>query len=412
MNKSLRLTIITVLTIVISSCFISCDSEGIHADLPPVGPLGPLDFVSSDSDRRYIDSDEDSIIVSSSHELLFEALHNYSIDWERVLTILSVCNDYKFYDRWSLEYQQQWEAEEEINAFDGAPVEADWIKVEIIKGTPFKLRISIKKNETDKQRAACFMMCAFDGPIEIQGRFVIVQKPAVDSTPFKVKLRYKGKLYETEASLNENEELVFQNDEVTELMAMLRAKPGVETVLMDSEIVDFIDKEDLDKEPRLAALAARDGMQRVTCPSHPGNWNAGFRFMETGAVGYCALFDDKNFSDTYFVKNLTSRYSVFDVLDMHNIGLNDKVSSIAVAYEATDNDVCAVLTLWEDDHFNHNDTWRNKHRLSLIAAPYNAHAWWSDLKNVPCLGSSKSWNDRASSFSFHFGRLGTQLKDY
>lgn len=174
----------TILTIVISSCFISCDNEDVYSDLPPVGPLGPLDFVSSDSDRRYIDSDEDSIIVSSSHELLFEASANYSIDWERVRTILSVCDDYTLYDRWSLEYQEQWEAEEEINAFDGEPVEADWIKVEIIRDTPFKLRISIKKNETDKQRAACFMMCAFDVPIEIQGRFVIVQEPGVDDTPF------------------------------------------------------------------------------------------------------------------------------------------------------------------------------------------------------------------------------------
>lgn len=411
MNKSFKLTIITILVIITGSpWFISCShgDDDFLRNSPFDTPIW-FDFLGT------ITGNDDNVITSSTQELLLEALYDYDLNWADVSTALLICDNFISYPRQSLEYQQQWEAAEYMEALYGDPIEAEWIRIEVIKDSaPFKLKISVKENMTGLQRAACFFISenTDDGREVSSGRVGIIQKPAVDDTPFKVQLRYKGKLYETEASLNENEELVFQNDEVTELMAMLRAKPGVETVLMDSEIVDFIDEEDFENESRLAALVGRDGMQRVTCPSHPGNWNAGFRFMETGAVGYCALFDDKDFSDSYFVKNLTSRYSVFDVLDMHNISLNDKISSIAIAYEATDNDVCAVLTLWEDDNFNHGDENRSKHRLSLIAAPYNAHAWWSDLKSVPCLGSSKSWNDRASSFSFHFGRVGTQLKDY
>lgn len=360
---------------------------------------------------------EDNLITAEAQDFVIGSMYTSScpLDWKHIITQLWVIDEYVVHSRDSIDYIDQWYDLHPIKTGKGEPIECDWIRFEIIKDTiPVALKISVKENNTNKQRAAMFSLTETNdkGFISRAGEIVIVQKPAIDATPFKVQLRYKGELYETEASLNENEELVFQNDEVTELMAMLRAKPGVETVLMDSEIVDFIDKEDLDKEPLLAALGARNGMQRVSCPSHPGNWNAGFRFMETGAVGYCALFDDNNFSDTYFVKNLTSRYSVFDVLDMHKIGLNDKVSSVAVAYEATDNDVCAVLTLWEDDNFNYGDDNRSKHRISVIATPNNAHVWRANLNNVPCLGSSKSWNDRASSFSFHFGRVGTQLKDY
>ncbi len=174
MNKSIGLTIITMLSIVMGSCFVSCDNELRYVE---PAPTGQLELVSSDLDRRYIDSEEDSIIISSSHDLLFEAKYNYSIDWDRVLTTLSTCDDYKLYERWSFEYHQQWETVEEIKAFDGDSVEADWIKVEMIKDAPLKMKISIKENKTDKQRAARFMMYAYDKTVQIEGRFVIVQMP-------------------------------------------------------------------------------------------------------------------------------------------------------------------------------------------------------------------------------------------
>ncbi|MDE6670377.1 MAG: hypothetical protein K2K26_11940 [Muribaculaceae bacterium] len=229
---------------------------------------------------------EDYIIPSNEEIYLFKGSgidEHYCPDWQNVELELKACENYTVYPSGSLEYQQQWENADQVikTEVSNVLIANDWISWEAVKDSQsFSLKLIVKENNTNKQRAARLSFVEFFPPSHDYCfvDLVIVQKAAVDPTPFKVKLRYKGKLYETEASLNENEELIFQNDEVSELMAMLRAKPDVETVLMDSEIVDFIDKEDLDKEPRLVALAARDGMQRVTCPSHPRKLECRFPF--------------------------------------------------------------------------------------------------------------------------------------
>ena len=97
---------------------------------------------------------------------------------------------------------------------------------------------------------------------------------------------------------------------------------------------------------------------------------------------------------------------------MKGVGLNDKVSSLAVAYYAPLRDYCFVLTVWEDKNYNHGDSDRTKHRISFIANSDNPRTCVGNLKTVPCGNSSKSWNDRISSISMHFGNDGIDLKDY
>ena len=97
---------------------------------------------------------------------------------------------------------------------------------------------------------------------------------------------------------------------------------------------------------------------------------------------------------------------------MRDIYLNGKVSSLAVAYNGDNAEICAVLTVWEDSYFNFGDYDRTKHRISFIASKATPHISWPSLKKIKCMGSSNSWNDRISSFSFHFGYYGRGLKDY
>ena len=95
-----------------------------------------------------------------------------------------------------------------------------------------------------------------------------------------------------------------------------------------------------------------------------------------------------------------------------DIVLNDKVTSLVVAYDGDDDEVCAVLTVWEVIHYNYGDNDRTKHRLSFVASYESPRVMRDNLKNIKCIGSGDSWNDRISSYSFYFGNYARKLKDY
>jgi hypothetical protein len=124
------------------------------------------------------------------------------------------------------------------------------------------------------------------------------------------------------------------------------------------------------------------------------------------------MFDDSGFDDTYVFKNLKDLNEVADESYMRNIGLNDKVSSLAVSYNGTNPEVCAVLTIWEDSYYNYGDNDRTKHRISIVATKDNPKVSISKLKSVKCINSLSTWNDRISSYSFAFGNYDSHLKDY
>lgn len=137
-----------------------------------------------------------------------------------------------------------------------------------------------------------------------------------------------------------------------------------------------------------------------------------FQWQSSNALGYCALFDDSNYTDTYMYYNLLGLNKFEDCNKMSNKNLNDKVSSLAVSYNGTNKDVCAVLTIWEDSDYNNGDNDRTKHRISVIATYDQRKVMYPDLKKIKCIGSSNSWNDRISSLSFHFGYVDSQWKNY
>lgn len=124
------------------------------------------------------------------------------------------------------------------------------------------------------------------------------------------------------------------------------------------------------------------------------------------------MFDDTNFKDTHIARNINTVHTRDESDYMKNIGLNDKVSSLAVGYFGDAQDMCSVLTVWEDSYFNYGDVDRQKHRISFVADSNNRKVSRNNLKNIMCLNSGKNWNDRISSYSFNMGIFNTHLKDY
>ena len=293
----------------------------------------------------------------------------------------------------------------------------DWVTIEKVKdGKPPMLRVKLKQNEDARPRAIRIIVGYDKSPsTTYSGQIIIWQKAKADKTPFVVKAKYKGQLYVTNAHLNENEELVYDSQDFKNLMDYLASRNNVETIVKDDEVVNYYDEDDMNAVPALRALQKRIdsgrcvGINGDTYFSRAGN---AWEHMDQNALGFCVLYDDDNFSDTRTFKNLMDLNSVYDEHYLRDIGLNDKITSLAVAYKGTASDICAVLTVWEDSNYNFGDNDRTKHRVSFVASVDKPLVSRANLKNIPCINSGNSWNDRISSFSFHFGYYGANLKDY
>lgn len=299
----------------------------------------------------------------------------------------------------------------------GKEIDLGWIKLSKIPGAELpKLSCEIKANTTSQNRKVRIIIGERNGSIIRSGEIILSQKcESVDEEFFEVKAEYKGKLYTTMASLDENEHLVYENEEFASLIRYLSTKSGVETVLIGDDVVRFYDDETPEELEAVNQLMNPVPFtQKIELRNDIFTSRAGdaFWYLNSGAIGYCALFDDTDFRDSYIYKNLTDLNESYDVSNMKDHNLNNKISSVAVYYGGSDMTICAVLTVWQYANYNYGDDNRTKHRLSFIAPWYNSKSTWSNLKKVPCLNSSDSWNDMITSFSFHFGYTDSLLKDY
>lgn len=296
-------------------------------------------------------------------------------------------------------------------------IDLGWIKIgkKPTTGLP-ELNCEIKANTTGKKRKVRIIIGEPNGSIIQSGEIIVSQQAqSPEEESFEVKAEYKGKLYITIASLNEENQLVYENEEFAQLIQYLSEKSGVETVLIGDDIIRFYD----DETPQLMT-AVNKLMNPVPFNQNIGIRNdivrsrAGdaFKYLTAGALGYCVLFDDTNFSDSYIYSNLTDLNSSYDVSNMKDHNLNNKISSVGVYYGGTDSSICSVLTVWQYANYNYGDDDRKKHRLSFVATSSNPRATWPNLKKIPCLNSSDSWNDMITSFSFHFGYIDSMLKNY
>ena len=231
------------------------------------------------------------------------------------------------------------------------------------------------------------------------------------------KIRYKKHTYESAVSEDENGNMVYEDAQTAELMASLANRDDIETVVI-GDMIYLFDSEDMKSDKKLRKLLRGEAPTRSEVTGNTGvgtyaSEGSAFANMNAADDGFAILFDDKYYTDTRFWGNFNEDYfSFLDIPDMETVGLNDKVSSLAVAYEGSSSDICFVLTVWEAKSYNPGDNDRTKHRVSFIATSQNRRTCVGNLKNVPCMHSSNSWNDRISSISMHYGNTGINLKDY
>lgn len=244
-----------------------------------------------------------------------------------------------------------------------------------------------------------------------------------------IKVRYKKQTYISEYSEDEDGNVLYKDEATRNLLEQLGNMENIETIVADG-IVYFLDDEDVKNSNTLKAIAcsSRNMPQSSLAPKTRATSDNVFKYVSSTSLGYAILFDDKNYSDSYIYNNLIEKpenttntiismleqgyYSEWLEKDLEQRGINDKISSLAVGYYGNQTDVCCVLTVWEDNTYNIEDHDRTKHRMSFIATYDNKQVGWSNLSNIPCIGSSKSWNDRISSLSLHFGYKDFNMKNY
>lgn len=355
----------------------------------------------------------DTLLTASSHEMILsiDAMEDGDVvpdNWE-LFSISKWDDTFPGDDKWVLLGMVMFNPDLKLGAFD-------WITMEKVSDNgELKLKINVKQNDTDKYRAMRIIVAVKNGNTYKSAQVVVGQKAKPDTEPFEVKIRYKGQLYVSQAHLDMDEKIVYANPAVEKLMMELSKREGIETIVMDDEVVNFFDVDDVEAQPAIKAMMTAVDASRSFCLRDDiplGRANDGFNYMASNALGYCALFDDNTFRDSYRDRSLFDYHEVYDEPYLRDAGLNDKVSSLAVAYQGKDPDVCAVLTVWEDSYFNYQDNDRTKHRVSFVASHKVPKLTCHNLKSIPCINSGNSWNDRISSFSFHFGYYGKYLKDY
>lgn len=384
----------------------SCSSE------EPVGPNGITGFQDV-----YHYEISDSIVSADSHEFTLSMIgNNQPKDW----TIW----DFKLWSGDEIpdsidQYTEGWGKPSNDKFFQkGDSFGVDWISFEKQPTeTSPKLKVTIKENDSYLARGVMLLFGNENksgGSVD-SGILIIIQKGMPDLEPFVMKIRYKGTQYSTTAHLNLNEEIEYQDPVFSRIMEEIDALKNVEAIVLEDDIVDYFDMEDNKTSKAIAKIRKKiDSGTRCGIRNDLFTTRAkdGYRFEESDALGYFAMFDDSGFDDTYVFKNLKNLDEVADENYMRNIGLNDKVSSLAVSYKGTNPDVCSVLTIWEDSYYNYGDNDRTKHRISIVATKDNPKVSISKLKSVKCLNSHNSWNDRISSYSFAFGNYDSHLKDY
>lgn len=323
--------------------------------------------------------------------------------------------DYQEGDWWYLYPTDSplWEVEPS-NTFDGY----DWIHLTTGNADgQTVLNVEVAQNDTGKERAIRLYVGVDDYKGKLVAELIIIQKPAPDQTPFTYTARYKNVMRSSSAHLDMDEKIVFDDPDFAAWIADIESKDGIRIIIMDDEVVDYYDDEDEASNPAVKSItevvdASRPFALRHDLVNIPTRANGAWNDMEDNALGYFAMFDDDNYSDTHTSTNLYEFDKTRDCNNMRDIGLNDKVTSLVVAYNGTDEKVCSVLTIWEDSHYNFGDNDRTKHRISFVASYERPRVMRDNLKNIKCIGSGDSWNDRISSFSFYFGNYARKLKDY
>lgn len=298
----------------------------------------------------------------------------------------------------------------------------DWMDLHYEKsnGKPTKVKVHLSENNTGHDRGIrIYFLTNGDTSAKRAGEACVFQKPKVDTTPFEMTIRYHGEIHTSSVHFNENEEYVYHDSEFASLMNYLTDNPNINMLVVDDKIVDYFDIDDpIGNEIFKKLDSVPDEGLIPKSSNHFWNnfqWTraTGFEGMKEGCLSYFAVFDNDSFKGTTKITTeVTNFYNMYNLPNLKNYSINDKITSLAVGYFGEEPNVCSVLTLWEDTDYNHGDLNRSKHRISFVASYYNRMISRPNLKDIKCLNSSSSWNDKASALSCHFGYYDTKLADY
>lgn len=272
------------------------------------------------------------------------------------------------------------------------------------------LTLTVSENESKVTRAFIVSARSKAGKGEYySAECIIIQSPKKDDNVVNMQVRYRNRLYTTTAELDSKGEYIFHDDEFANLVRSLESNGNIEQLIIESGVVDYIDVTDPGCDEYLNNLIRDISARQIVTRADSED---GFQFMESDCLGYFGLFDNDHFKGKNLYSNLTNYIFGYNLPDLKIWGMNDKITSLAVAYNGTDPDLCSILTIWEDTDFNHGDNDRKKHRISIVASYWNRKVSMADLKQVKCLNSSSSWNDRISTAAGHFGYWGRTMLDY
>ncbi len=283
---------------------------------------------------------------------------------------------------------------------------------EIEEGEPV-IKIKLNANDSDTERKMHINISAgiIYQTAHVFGLITIVQSPSKDKTnSFVLKAKYKGHIYTTDTDIDTNGCIVYHNNEYRQIMETIDLSPYIHEVIMDNDLIYYYDDEDIATNKPLQDLMNSDESRSET--KEDNTRSTSFEGISSNDKGYVALHDNDNFGGKYISKGLTNYHFTWNLPNLKDYGMNDNVTSIAVAYNGEDPNICSVLTIWDDSDYNFGDNSRKKHRISIIASKYNQYTSVADLKKIKKIGSSKSWNDCISSISFHFGYTDRLLLDY
>lgn len=270
------------------------------------------------------------------------------------------------------------------------------------------INIHLDKNETGKRRQIRIHIDAGEyDQYEVCGTLLVYQEPVPESKVI-MNAKYKDVIYTSEAEVDENGEYTYSNPEYAALIESLDNNPEIEIVILQEGIVNYYDQEDIAAGKIQADMKAiNDGPYQV---SHTRGDPFYDIYLTSG--GWFGIYDHDNFGGTRHTKFLDNLHFTWNLPNLGDYKLDDKITSAALLYADESYENVAVLTLWEDPDYNFGDSYRKCHRISVIASKYNSRVKVPNFKAINKLGTNQSWNDCISSSSFHFGYFDTPLADY
>lgn len=311
----------------------------------------------------------------------------------------------------------EWEGDKEIRKYYidysediNQPDDFYHIWCESEEGKPV-IKVSLKRNDTKEPRNVSFDAwpdIKYKGS-PIFGYVLIKQEPAItEGCQFTAKIKYKDRYYTSGATNDEYGNIVYTEEDFLKVMNEIDATPNIKIMIMEDGVAYYYDDNDIKQNQPYKDILALQNDEHMNMQTRANDGFADYNWE----LGYFGIFEHKEFSGSKITKSFDNFDYAYDLPRLSTRNMNDKISSIALAYNGTDPLVCSVLTIWDDSDFNFGDDNRNKHRISIIASSKARITTVTDLKNIKKHNSSSSWNDCISSTAFHFGYIDSLLLDY